>query len=149
MTGSAKGAIAGLLAGTAITIAWAVAATGREGDCLAAGPDWPDGCQCDPVTANTLALVGVFAIMPCAFMVGSVLGRFAERLHDYRRTVLATIAASLAGLLVGIADLFRHCSTDPQPSALLIRALVPAVVAALLLEAVTRNEPAIARARIN
>jgi hypothetical protein len=95
-----------------------------------------------------LALVGLFAATPAAIAFGAAMGAFAERLRDFRRTVLATIAAALAGLLVGIADLFRHCSTDPQPATLLIRALVPAVAAALVLELVTRTEPAIARAQL-
>jgi hypothetical protein len=147
MSPARKGGYLGAAAILAVSIAWALATNGREGDCIGQLRGWPDGCQCDPFPGGMIFAIGIFFGTPWAVLVGSRIGALAGRLERGRIVVLAASAAGIALVLAAIAESQMRCSTDPSLGELFARAAAVCVTMALALERWTRPVDVLPSAR--
>jgi hypothetical protein len=118
-----------------ISVMWCVLAGGMvgggaEGTCRGPG----DACLCHPVPPSSYLIGGFTVGVPTGIGIGAIAGWLASRMRRHRRMVLLVIAIASASLMERITQSFMHCSTDPDPFALWITALVPLVLAALALD---------------
>jgi len=149
MTSVRKGAIVGGIAIFAVTLIWALGASTDEGDCLdATGPQWSDGCQCDPTPPDLIFTVGLVLGTPCGIACGALTAALAGATKRYRKLVLALAAPVFALLLAAIAAPAMVCSTDPSGVELFARAFVPLALAALALERWTHPPDPLPLARL-
>jgi len=130
MRNAVKGALAFAASVVAITLIWLAATAGQieGGDCIDPPPGFTDGCQCNPVERSWIIGAGLGVALPCAIVVGGVLGALAGRMPRGRHAMLVTIAVVLAIVSITVAQHARGCRLDE----LVVPAFGGFVVAALV-----------------
>jgi hypothetical protein len=137
MSGPMKGVIVCGSTTLVVTVLWA---------CIAGGHPAAIGeAECDPIYATQIVGFGLFAgLMTSLF--GIYIGQVAARLRRGRRVVLGAIAFGLAAMLC-LPFLSSECPTSPSTAAVEASAIVPALIAAIVLEWWTRPTKQLAAAR--
>jgi hypothetical protein len=100
------------------------------------------GCHDDegsrPVSPASLVVLAITLGLPCACIVGPIVGALAAQIRHVRRIVLASIAIAAASIVPALAS-----TSCDAARVMWYQAATPALLAALVLERATRREPSV------